>query len=181
MNVKLNQPNPNQGLRIGLALIVSLTLLLSALIGLQMIDSETARAAPPVSPLQADGVSSALTVTTLSWATGSTGAFTETLYEVDPDGNRFTNSGRVMLILSNGYTETITVTVETPGTNIVGLSIDDLIIAVPADTKYYVPWLPTVAFNQTISSTRNQAALSYSTNVTDSTAASMTIGLVQFQ
>ena len=72
---------------------------------------------------------------------------TDTLAAANSDGSRFSNDGKSFLEVANATGNTITVTVETPGT-VDGLAIADLEVAIPnGATKFIGPFQPSL-FNQ---------------------------------
>lgn len=150
---------------IALALILLLGVISS--ITLLSLDAAQVHAAP----LFSDGTRSAITITVLT----QNDETTETLAAADADGNKFYNNGKTWLQIQNDYTETITATFVTPGT-IGGLAIEDKAIAVDASTTDFAGPFQTAYFNQSSGSDLNYVYVNYSTNITDSTVASVTIG-----
>lgn len=119
-------------------LAVAIGILLVAAL-LLFVPGQRVEAAPDGAPMASQTV---LAVTNITRA-----GVTDTLTAAITDGHRFSNDGKTFLEVANGYTDTVTVTVETPGT-VDGLAIADLAVAIPAgSTKFIGPFQPSL-FNQ---------------------------------
>ena len=154
--------------RLVFPITLSLILLLGVISSVTLLSLDVVYAAP----LFSDGTRSTITITVLT----QNNETTETLAAVDADGNKFYNNGKTWLQIVNNYTETVTATFVTPGT-IGGLAIEDKAIAVAASSTDFAGPFSTAYFNQsTGSSDPNYVYINYSTNITDSTVASVTIG-----
>jgi hypothetical protein len=147
---------------------IALILLLGAVSGLFLLalDIPQARAAP----LLSDGTRSTITITVLT----QNDETAETLNAIDADGNKFYNNGKTWIEIVNNYTATVTATFVTPGT-VGGLAIEDKTIAVDASGTSFAGPFSTAYFNQSSPNT-NYVYINYSSAITDSTVASVTIG-----
>jgi hypothetical protein len=121
-----------------------------------------AAAAPADAPM--------LTQTALTVSTITRAGITDTLAAANADGSRFSNDGKTFLEVANASGDTITVTVETPGT-VDGLAIADLEVAVPDGTTKFIGPFPPSLYNQLAGSYTGYVYVTYSSATTVTVAA----------
>lgn len=116
-----------------------------------------------------DGTRDSITATPLA----NTG-ITESLSAASGDGHSFTNTGDEFVIVTNDYTDTVTMTVVTGGT-IGGLAIADVDVAVAAGATAIVGPFQTGIFNQS----SGDIYLNWNAAVTSTVADSVTLAVFQ--
>jgi hypothetical protein len=150
------------GLSLGLLVIVVLSLV--SLAGL-------AGAIPLAYAAGENGVREVITPTNLA-ATG----LTQALSAASGDGHQFANTGREVVIVNNGHSETITLTIVTGGT-VGGLDIEDVDVAIDAGDTALVGPFETPIFNQTSGAAAGRVYLNWSAAVTGTVANSVTLNV----
>ena len=153
-----------------LSIWVGLCLLIGALLLLPTGNIEPAQAAVPVLAGE-DGTRDTITPTNLS-ASG----VAQTLSAASGDGHKFSNTNRDILVVTNDYTDTVTLTIVTGG-QVGGLDIDDIDISLTAgQTKMAGPFETTI-FNQTSGSDAGKIYINFDAAVTGTVANSVTLSV----
>lgn len=158
----------DRGLAIGLAIMMSIGLLASALLPMA---HNAAGAAPAARPVQAgeDGIRDQLTVTLVTAA-----GLTQTLYTASGDGHEFVNNGDTVVVVANNYTDTITITFVTTLQRD-GLDVADQIQSLAAGTtKVFGKFLPGV-YNQKSGTDKGEVYINWDSSVTGTVANSVTL------
>ena len=125
----------------------------------------------PVMAAGEDGTRDSITPTSLSHS-----GVAQSLSAASGDGHKFANTGEEIVVVTNDYTETVTMTVQTGGT-VGGLAIADVDVALTAgQTKIVGPFNKTV-FNQPGGSDYNQVYLDFNAAVTATVANSVTLAV----
>lgn len=120
-----------------------------------------------------DGTRDVITPTALA-ATG----VTMSLGAASGDGQQFENTGQEIVIITNGYTDTITMTVVTGG-QVGGLDIEDVDIAVaPGATRLAGPFTKAI-FDQPTATGVRSVYLDFDAAVTGTVAGSVTLHVYQ--
>jgi hypothetical protein len=117
-----------------------------------------------------DGTRDSITATPLA----NTGV-TESLSAASGDGHSFSNTGEEFIIVTNNYTDTVTMTVVTGGT-IGGLAIADVDVALAAGATSIVGPFAEGIFNQTGTS---DIYINWNSAVTGTVADSVTLAVFQ--
>ncbi len=126
----------------------------------------------PVFAASEDGTRDAITATPLA----NTGV-TQSLSASSGDGHSFTNTGRQFILVTNDYTDTVTMTVVTGGT-VSGLAIADVDVTLTAgQTKLVGPFSSSV-FNQ---SSSTDVYINFDSAVTGTVASSVTLAIFSMQ
>lgn len=130
---------------------------------------DQAAAAPALS--SEDGTRDSITPTTLD-----DDGITQTLAAASGDGHKFTNGGREFVVVNNGYTATVTMTVVTGG-SVDGHAIDDITVGLSAGQTKIVGPFRTSIFNQPSGSDAGQVYLNWNATVTGTVADSVTLAV----
>jgi hypothetical protein len=129
----------------------------------------------PVGRIEAaneDNVRDVITPTALS-----TLGITQSLSVASGDGHYFINTNNEIVIVENGYTETITLTVVTGG-SVSSLDIEDVEMGISAGEIALIGPFPTAIFNQSISGEANRKVyLNFNSAVTGTIANSVTLNV----
>jgi len=122
-------------------------------------------------PMQAgeDGTRDTITPTTIT-----DGGITQTLAAASGDGHKLKNNGREIVVVSNGYTATVTMTIVTGG-SVGGHPIDDVTVGLTAGTTKMAGPFRTAIFNQPSGDDAGRIYLNWSSNVTGTVANSVTL------
>lgn len=121
-----------------------------------------------------DGTRDVITPTVLSDA-----GTTMTLAAASGDGHKFPNTGRELVVVTNDYTATVTLTVVTGGTA-GGIAISDVDISLTAGQSKIVGPFNTAIFNQPSGSDAGRIYLNWSAAVTGTAANSVTLNVYRF-
>lgn len=101
---------------------------------------------------------------------------TMTLAAASGDGHKFVNNGDEIIVVTNDYTDTITMTVVTGGTA-GGLAIDDVDVALAAGATKIVGPFTTSIFNQRSGSDAGRVYINWNATVTGTVASSVTLAV----
>lgn len=156
--------------RLVIPLAIAFVIFLGVISSITLLSLDAAQV--HAAPLFSDGTRSTVTVTVLT----QNDYTTETLNAIDADGNKFYNNSKTWIQIVNDYTATVTATFVTPGSIGGNLAIEDKDIAVSASATVFAGPFQAAYFNQSSGSDANYVYINYSTNITDSTVASVTIG-----
>lgn len=104
----------------------------------------------------------------------------QSLSAANGDGHKFTNTGDDFIVVANGYTDTITLTVVTGGT-VSGLDIEDVDVVVAAGQTKMVGPFETGVFNQTSGSDAGKLYLNWNSAITGTIASNVTLGVYRLQ
>jgi hypothetical protein len=103
-------------------------------------------------------------------------AITQTLAAASGDGHKFRNNGREIIVVSNGYTATITMTIVTGG-SVGGHSIDDVDVTLTVGATKMAGPFRTAIFNQPSGSDAGRIYLNWNATVTGTVADSVTLAV----
>jgi hypothetical protein len=107
----------------------------------------------------------------------STLGITQSLSVASGDGHYFINTNNEIVIVENGYTATITLTVVTGG-SVSSLDIEDVEMGISAGEIALIGPFPTAVFNQSISGEANRKVyLNFNSAVTGTVANSVTLNV----
>jgi hypothetical protein len=150
-------------------LVLALAMVMGLAVPALMQPASVVQAAPVMAG--EDGTRDMITPTNVV-ATG----IAQSLSAASGDGHKFVNTAKEFVIVTNDYTDTVTLTVVTGGTAD-GFAIDDVDVTIAAGATKLVGPFATAVFNQRSGADAGRVYLNWDATVTDTVASSVTLNV----